>query len=312
MDGVNKLIKFILDEFPKLTTEYTLEYKRCKMPDATMVNRIYIHKADDLANKVCPCLALDDYASFDEQDVLEDLKELINELPEKFEEAGEMYDGLDLDDDSSLLELIPSTQDLLDKCYCRIVKTDTHKEFLDGIAKKDFLDLTYYFVIEHDTDEYSMSYVIKENMLDLLKVNIDELFDIAYNNSINRSKLIKKNLSEHVKEIKSKIGKDISTPEPAELHVDTLIVTNEDNDYASFLIFDKDIMNEICDILDTDELLIIPSSVHDFLIDDMYQIDDVEYSNAVVRHVNKSMPSHYVLSDHCYSFNKLHQEFNIV
>lgn len=310
MDGVNKLIKFILDEFPKLTTEYTLEYKRCKMPDATMVNRIYIHKADDLANKVCPCLALDDYDSFDEQDVLEDLKELINELPEKFEEAGEMYDGLDLDDDPSLLELVPSAQDLLDKCYCRIVKTDTHKEFLDGIAKKAFLDLTYYFVIEHDTDEYSMSYVVKENMLDTLKMSIDELFDIAYNNSINRSKLIKKNLNEHIKEIRSKIDKDVPTQELE--HVDTIIVTNEDNDYASFLIFDENIMNEACDALGTDELLIVPSSVHDFLIDDIHQIDDVEYSNAVVKHINKSMPPHYVLSDHCYSFNKFYQEFNIV
>lgn len=83
-----------------------------------------------------------------------------------------------------------------------------------------------------------------------------------------------------------------------------IVASNDSKYYGTGVIFDNERLKAFCDEIGTDKLIIIPSSIHELLLVNYYDINE-EDANAMVVDVNKSQVEDCeVLSNHIYIYDK--------
>lgn len=306
------MIEFMIDTFNNMTDEYYMEYGPQRTDDCVVENVIIIYKKDIPKEEqyICPTLKLTNTDKYSEEILIQDLKNLLLDLPDDYKEIKKEMEiiGNPMDELSKL-----SKEDVLDKCFLMIANTEKDKAFLEGMAIKQFMDLSYYFVIDIECDEYVIRNIIKEDLLKNMNITIDELYEAAMANTKEILNIKSIKLIDYIDLLREKIGEEGSSIIP--FPVSSLVVHPEENEngeelYGSIIISDTETMDSLCDELKSDKIIIVPCSVYELIVD-VYNNDVHDYSgfNNIVSIVNMSMEEKDVLSDNCYIYDCNSKEF---
>lgn len=177
-----------------------------------------------------------------------------------------------------------------DKIVFCIINAERNKELLKTVAHTRFLDLAIIYRIQVRADNRGIqSVLIQNNFLDAWGVTKEELFELAKLNT------------PFLRECKiQKLSEMTCIPLP----YNVMMLTNEFAiDGAATMLY-PELLQTIADEVE-DDLVIIPSSVHEILIYPNSQIEK-EWMNEMIVSVNEeAVDKKDVLSDHTYFYHRL-------
>ncbi|MBR4981977.1 MAG: hypothetical protein IKY94_05405 [Lachnospiraceae bacterium] len=234
--------------------------------------------------------------------------ETIEEILDKIIEIDEKYQ-LDSDFDVSSFT---DYERVKDKLRFKLVNTKKNSERLLQMPHKKFLDLSKIYFAEVDSiDGCKGTITITTEHMKFWGINIDELDEIATENTINQEPASIFNLINFVKmkleELKLRVP-DIKTP-----YLPMFGVTNTSRVYgAAVLLYDallKDFSNQV-----EDDLYIIPSSIHELIFIPVKEsgrnASDLKY---MIHEVNRTqVAEEEILSDNLYFYNRETNQVEII
>ena len=175
--------------------------------------------------------------------------------------------------------------DLIEKVRLAVCRADWNKEMLDDTRSKKIgeTDLNYY--IRYVVDGYG-SFAVTDRVVEEYGLNWDVLYEAANSND----EYYIQNMSELF---------------PEASIVKMLIVTNRSSCYGASAVCDNDILQKALERLGSEEMIIIPSSVHEILCVALDEaVNDMNYIRQMICDVNESaVERREQLSDHAYIYD---------
>lgn len=191
----------------------------------------------------------------------------------------------------------------------KLINYEKNKTLLQDIPHIVYLDLAivFYCLINSNPFETS-SILIRNSHIKHWNVTVDELFEVASNNTPRLLESDIMNLNDLVSELLSK-NPDIKLGELTNediLNEDSsmYVLTNKIKLYGACCILYKNLLEEFASKIGSD-LYIIPSSVHEvLLLPKTIEYDD-EYLSSLVKEVNSiDLSTEDILSDHVYYYSR--------
>ena len=164
----------------------------------------------------------------------------------------------------------------------------------DTILKREFNDLEIYIRVKANVNGSACTYKLKKN---ILKEITEEVFNIAFAS-------MKKNLV--IKPLTSILfGMPVENTNYKEwFDTGYIVMTNKDANYGASSILDTSILMEMANAVEQN-LIIIPSSIHECLVLPYDGSVEIEEFNKMVNEVNTSeVDDVEVLSNHVYLFDR--------
>lgn len=150
------------------------------------------------------------------------------------------------------------------------------------IITKKWCDLELYVYINLD----QATIKVNQQILNILNITKETLFRNAAKNTSQNANIF---------------SMDFFGPSPMPMY----IVTNKDNMYGASAICNKEIANKVCDILKTNKLIIIPSSIHECITLNAHK-NPYDFVISMVREINAGYVSPTeVLSNNIYIYNRV-------
>ena len=175
--------------------------------------------------------------------------------------------------------------------------------FLSGKVTRDFLDMNiiYYVCVGKDNDGIE-SCTVTTSMCEAYGVTEEELFKGALNN-ITDDIVAHRSLSS----VLTSFGYHIDGVEnPEEIFEPMTVLTNRDHHFGASLIVKEEVLDKAMERMHTDELIILPSSIHEVMVINAKGIEaDITSFREMVKAVNdtKVKPGK-ILSYNVYTYNK--------
>ena len=167
-----------------------------------------------------------------------------------------------MDDDvmEECLEFIDSIvnyEQLKDSIYMKLVNKEHNSSYLQDKCYMEYLDfaILFYVLITQKNGE-ELSITVTQMLKDLWKVSVDELYNQAYTNMAERSPAVIKKVSQVIGEIM----------ETGDMDIDLAVLSNERMVNGSALMLFTDVLKAFADENEVDEVIIIPSTVHELLL----------------------------------------------
>lgn len=177
----------------------------------------------------------------------------------------------------------------------KLINKERNKEFLSNIPSIDFLDLSIIFL--YYADDANLGYAtitVTNEHLEYWNITSEALYHYAKENTPRLLPSEITSLMDYVKQY---------TNEDNEFEVPILIITNNQKLHGSSVILYDNILEQISNSLNSD-LILIPSSVHEFLALPA-KYDSIEWLNQYICEVNETMlHDSEVLSEHYYYYSK--------
>lgn len=209
--------------------------------------------------------------------------------------------------------------------YYRLVNYNTNKKLLETVPYKRVLDLAkiYYAVVE-SPELGTGSIVINNEHLKYWGVDDNEVDRVASINTGIKSKPVicnirelivdqMMNMFEQLKE-EGEIPEDANIPDLDQIgEYPMYVVTNDIKYYGAATLVDTDVLNVIADSVE-DDLIIFPSSVHEFIFIKAELGKEVGYATLknMVENANREAVSEEdFLSDSVYLFNRHRKTLSI-
>lgn len=175
--------------------------------------------------------------------------------------------------------------------------------FLKGKITRDFLDMNIiYYVCVGEANGGMETCTITTAMCDAYGVTEEELFKGALNN-ITDDIVAHRSLSS----VLTAFGYHIDGVEnPEEIFEPTTVLTNRNHTFGASLIIKEEVLQRAMERMHTDELIILPSSIHEVLVINAKGIEkDIASFKEMVKAVNDTevKPSE-ILSYNVYTYNK--------
>lgn len=175
--------------------------------------------------------------------------------------------------------------------------------FLSGKATRDFLDMNIiYYVRVGEADGGIETCTITTAMCDAYGVTEEELFKGALNN-ITEDIVAHRSLSS----VLTAFGYHIDGVEnPEKIFEPITVLTNINHTFGASLIIKEEVLEKAMERMHTDELIILPSSIHEVLVINANGIEkDIASFKEMVKAVNDTevKPSE-ILSYNVYRYNK--------
>lgn len=211
------------------------------------------------------------------------------------------------DIDMSIIEHINDFEAVRDKIIFQLINTEENSKMLKNVPHRDFNDLSvvYRIVIDVNVNE-TASILINDKILKNYDINEAELYDVAYNNTQQKSPIEISSLVDIFKRMPEFENtpdiKDICDLEiPAEHQM--WIISNSRREYGAAAIIYQDKLRELSEKLDSN-LYILPSSVHECIaVSDKFF--DVNELKQMVQEVNISEVSESErLSNNVYKYDR--------
>lgn len=203
---------------------------------------------------------------------------------------------------------ISDFQFVKDKIIFSLINTSKNKKFLSDIPYFNFLDLSIIFKISLQSDESAFtSITIHQSLLDLWQTTADELYSIAFNNTLKLFPAQISPLEEIIQRLGYEMDADIA-PENFSLYVlsDFLLLNG-----CSYLLY-PNILKDFADKLHCD-FYILPSSIHELLLLPGTIAFPPIFLAQMVREVNATVVNtEEVLSDNVYYFSAETQEITLL
>jgi hypothetical protein len=179
--------------------------------------------------------------------------------------------------------------------------------------KEEDLAFTYKILVENSDDNLA-TIPIQNNLLQHWNITIDELHDLAIENTKQIMPVRAYSLQEMT--IKMLLGifqisnsDDYFDMADVDWTEDVMyVITNKLHQYGAFYMFDKDLLSEIAEKMKTNHLYVFPSSVHETIICNAEAIDPNDANQLVVDANIRACSDDEVLSDHAYIFDLESQE----
>lgn len=197
-----------------------------------------------------------------------------------------------------------------DKIKEKIKNFDVHARlvprndvFLSGKVTREFLDMNIiYYVCVGEGNEGIETCTITTSMCEAYGVTEEELFKGALNN-ITDDIVAHRSLSS----VLTSFGYHIDGVEnPEEIFEPFTVLTNRNHTFGASLIIKEEILDKAMERMHTDELIILPSSIHEVLAINAKGVEaDISSFRAMVKAVNDTTvkPSE-ILSYKVYTYNK--------
>lgn len=200
--------------------------------------------------------------------------------------------------------------------YPMLVNGSQDPEFLDPLLSTDFLDLkVIYFVKMFGESDRSRPFPnlieplghfkIQKSMLNAWGVTEEDILNAARDNMNKAAQTFPMELV-----LNNLLSGMPDSPDPVTDPVPMYIISTNIGVNGAGAMTDRDVMTGLCEKLDTDMLLVIPSSIHEVIAMDYrnYRSRDenvIDDTNAMIRKVNdEELDPEDVLSNHCYLFHK--------
>lgn len=153
----------------------------------------------------------------------------------------------------------------------------------ENIIKKDFLDMEVYMYVTVEGGRI----VLQNGLANTLNKSVDELFEQAVKNSKNTYTSFN-------------MGDMIAGAES----VGMIILTNNKMTYGASAITDTDFLDSVCDKVGNDNLIILPSSVHEVIVVSGDSIDP-NACMTMVKEINATQVAPVDrLTDNVYKYNR--------
>ncbi len=192
-------------------------------------------------------------------------------------------------------------EDLKDQIFLKLVNTAMNQDLLRDIPHTEFLDLScifFYRLPEFEIENATV--MIKNDDLKRWNITSDDLWDIAYMNTMKRDAFELKPIQSMIQEMCPDAFEEGEELAPSGMY----ILTNKSRTYGSVGMLSTSLFQEIADLFH-ENLLILPSSVHELIVlpdNGMFNKSDL---NATIREVNQNeVDPTEVLSDHYYYFDR--------
>lgn len=178
-----------------------------------------------------------------------------------------------------------------------------HELFLNGKVTREFLDMNIvYYVCVSEFNGSIGSYTIDTSMCNACGITEEELFKGALNN-ITDDIVAHRSLSS----VLTSFGYHIDGVEnPEEIFEPMTVLTNINHTFGASLIIKEEVLEKAMERMHTDELIILPSSIHEVLVINANGIEkDIASFKEMVKAVNDTevKPSE-ILSYNVYRYNK--------
>ena len=169
---------------------------------------------------------------------------------------------------SDFVRDIQSLNKIKNRIFMRVVNYEKNVKWLEDYPHRKCMDLAimYYFgADENGTDVYLAN--INYSFLETMQLTEEELFHIAYENSVNRQPAVIKNMKELIPEILWKAIFDFSCDENLESEIDDkmYVLTNQKKRLGAVCMFYEGALAELAEDLE-DDLFVLPSSVHETIV----------------------------------------------
>ena len=194
---------------------------------------------------------------------------------------------------------ICDTNYVLSHCRIGLRPTSQVGKMLNRPSEYDGISAYVYYSI--DTPDGYGTINIDDALLQKLGLNEDEVWLHAYENTVNDSQVI--DMVDVLSPLLlSSFQSQVSLPD-----VNTCpmaIVTNESRYLGAGSILNKNLLEEYAQYVNAEKLVLIPSSIHEWIIvpyDDDLNIDEV---NEMIRNTNVQIEERMVLCDHAFIFER--------
>ena len=223
---------------------------------------------------------LEDGVSFDS---------IVDRIEEKYEEY-KLNDNFDI-------SVFTEWEKAETKLVYKLINASTNEALLKEVPHIMYLDLAIVFMVLLECNGEFSSILVRNPHMKHWDKKPEELYEVAKENTPKLLNLFEKNLTEILKE-------QGLVPEDFEDEMPLTLVSNQQKLYGAGAILYPQMLENLAAEKESD-LVLIPSSVHEFLITPLSEEMDEEYMNGLVNTVNTcEVEEEEVLSDHIYYFRR--------
>lgn len=266
--------------------------KKATIQKVNKNNGITLHGLTVLEDKVniSPTIYIESFYEAYEEVGMESIIDTIEEI---YEENKINYNF----DINSILDY----ESIKENLRAKLINYELNREFLKEVPHRRFLDLAIIVYIEINDKVIAdmASVIVKNNILESWDISKEEMISIAIENSEKNINIM--NMSDIV---------DLTFNKE---EVNMYVATNHEMLNGAIAMVNIKKIKELADTLVAQELIIIPSSIHEIILvtlDDM--MDDKTYIHDMIKSVNSSIVNKSdVLSENYYIYNKEDNEIRI-
>lgn len=266
--------------------------KKATIQKVNKNNGITLHGLTVLEDKVniSPTIYIESFYEAYEEVGMESIIDTIEEI---YEENKINYNF----DINSILDY----ESIKENLRAKLINYELNREFLKEVPHRRFLDLAIIVYIEINDKVIAdmASVIVKNNILESWDISKEEMISIAIENSEKNINIM--NMSDIV---------DLTFNKE---EVNMYVATNHEMLNGAIAMVNIKKIKELADNLVAQELIIIPSSIHEIILvtlDDM--MDDKTYIHDMIKSVNSSIVNKSdVLSENYYIYNKEDNEIRI-
>ena len=292
-----KIINELNERLKKSDYEVTCENVSVNKNNGVELNGIRFNLKD---SNVAPVMYIDDFFDMHENEELS-LDEIINKIEKEFYSAiKSSYTEKIVNENKEIL----SKDYILDNVLPVVINYDSN---IDSLKSNDYLyedmgelAVTYRVFIDYGNNDAG-SYLLKQGFLDKLNISMEEI----QKNAIS-------NLNSNV-EINTMSNIFPYIPEDAP---EIYILSNKKGVYGANALLDKNTLDKMCDLENVEELTIIPSSIHEVLVQESISAKNEEqniFINNMISDVNETeVDTNDRLSDYPFVYDKNHAEIYCV
>lgn len=278
----------------RLGVGYTVVLKEVSRNNEKATAALVISEANDAVGKV---FFVEDFYDFPTEDVTA-IEKIVEGIASQVQKAV-------LPKSSTTIE---SFEDMKEKLYFRLINYEQNKTRLVNVPHKRILDLALEVVIcFYSTAINTATLGVNYDLLKTWGISKDQLFKQALISTQKNAPVSVRGLGETCEELEGKPEEQRTTEDPVK------ILTNKQTKWGASVIAYPKVLDNVAELLDSDSLLLIPSSIHEFLI--MSDNGELEYKylKNTVEHINNTqLEKEDILSYNIYRYNRNSQNLSIV
>lgn len=203
-------------------------------------------------------------------------------------------DKLDID-----VAQIMNFESMRERIRCRIVNYESNSTVLNDVPYRTEMDLAIeYYININDNGFEAMTTLIHNRCMEHWGINEDELFEIAWNNTVRDGTLIIP-------------IEQLVLNEDLDINSKMYVVTNQRKLYGAIHGFLPDTIEKLEEMFG--DFYILPSSVHEVIVLAADVVEDEEYIVNMVKDVNETqLTCEEILSNNVYKYEKSGKSLHMV
>ena len=140
---------------------------------------------------------------------------------------------------------------------------------------------------------------IKYDIINALGISCEELFNQSFINSKKFSETLLVTDSINSRDFNNSL--DLSSVNISNY---LYLFTNKERIFGSSTLFQRDLLDSVCNKHNDDKLVIIPSSIHEVLVSPATEVSSIEFVNCIINKMNSNLNNKEILGDSVFIYDK--------